>query len=96
MTLTSRKLIVVGLAVCVFVIANALVLAHWLDSIGAIGWAHWARQEFLTGTAVTVLVALLILLVPASNASSWFRRCPTCDGPVSRRAKYCAECGSRL
>lgn len=100
MTLAIRKMIVVGLVAAVFVVANALVLAHWLESSGAIGWAGWLRREFLTGTAITIILALLILLVPAGNAAAFgaglFRRCSVCNGSVSRRAKYCEECGSRV
>jgi hypothetical protein len=98
MTLGIRKMMVVGLVAAVFVVANALVLAHWLESSGAIGWAGWIRREFLTGTAITILVALLILLVPAGNtvAHGLFSRCSVCNGLVSRRAKYCEECGSRV
>jgi len=101
MTLGIRKLIVVGLAASVFMVANALVLAHWLEKTGAIGWAGWLRREFLTGTAITILLALLILLVPARQAvkegAGWIiRRCSVCGGSISRQAKYCGECGSRV
>jgi hypothetical protein len=100
MSLGVRKLSVIGLVVVVFILANALLLAHWFDQVGAIAWANWLRQEFLTGTALTVIVALLVLLVPARQAvregSGWSRRCPVCDGSISRQAKYCGECGSRV
>jgi len=99
-TLGLRKLIVVGLVGGVFFMANALLVAHWLDRMGLIGWADSLRREFLTGTAITIIVALLILLVPARHAVSqgigWLRRCPVCDSSVARQAKYCGECGSRV
>ena len=99
MSLGIRKLMVMGLVAAVFVVANALLLAHWLEASGAIGWAGWIRREFLTGTALTVILTLLILLVPARHAVAdgvgLFRRCSVCNGPISRRAKYCEECGSR-
>jgi hypothetical protein len=99
MSLGIRKVIVVGVVAGVFVMANALVIASWLADRGLIDWAASIRREFLTGSAIAVIVALLILLVPAtrSGRSIWglARRCPVCDEPVSARARYCGECGSR-
>jgi len=100
LTLGLRKLIVVGLVGGVFFMANALLVAHWLDELGLIGWAGSIRRDFLTGTAITIIIALLILLVPARHAVregiGWLRRCPVCDGSLSRQAKYCGECGSKV
>lgn len=97
MTLGIRKLCVLGLVVSVFVLANALFIAHWLNEVGLVDWACRIRQDFLTGTAITIIIALLILLVPAGrSASAWFRRCPVCDAGISRTAKYCGECGGRV
>ncbi len=91
---------VIALVASVFVAANALLLAHWLEASGAIRWAGWIRREFLTGTAITILAALLVLLVPARHAVAdgvgLFRHCSVCNGSISRRAKYCEECGSRV
>ena len=99
MSLVIRKVIVVGLVVGVFVMANALVIAGWLADRGLIDWASSIRREFLTGTAIAVILALLILLVPAtrSGRSIWglAKRCPVCEEQVSARARYCGECGSR-
>lgn len=98
MTLGIRKLTVLGLVAAVVVSANALLLAHWLDEIGVINWAGYIRHEFLTGTAITILLALLILLVPArqvvAEGHGYGRRCAVC-GHGLREGKYCAECGSR-
>ena len=94
-----RKVIVIGLVAGVFVMANALLIAGWLADPGLVDWAASIRREFLTGTAIAVIVALLILLVPAtrSGRSIWglAKRCPVCDEPVSARARYCGECGGR-
>ncbi len=100
LTLAVRKLIVVGLVVSVFLLANALVLAFWLDEIGVIAWASSIRQEFLTGTAITIIVVLLILLatprVSSVQPSVGFRRCPVCDRLLLRAGRYCGDCGSKL
>lgn len=95
MTLGIRKLIVAGLIGGVFVTANALVLAHWLSEVGAVDLAVNIRREFVTGTAITVIVALLILLVgPQGGASS--RRCPVCDKRLRGGGAYCSSCGSKV
>lgn len=100
MSLGMRKVIVIGLVVCVFVMANALVIAGWLADRGLVNWAASIHREFLTGSAIAVIIALLILLVPAtrSGRSMWglAKRCPVCDAPVSARARYCGECGGRV
>ena len=64
MTLGIRKLIVVSLVGAVVLFANFLLVAHWLREKGVIDLAQHVRREFLTGTAITIIVVLLILLVP--------------------------------
>jgi len=39
MTLVIRKVFVIGLVVSVFLLANVLFIAHWLNEIGVIDWA---------------------------------------------------------
>ncbi len=95
MTLGIRKLIVIALVGGVFLAANIMVVAHWLQQSGVIESAVWIRREFLTGTAITVIVALLILLVKPNGNSSWIRRCPVCEHRMVR-GKYCSECGSKV
>jgi hypothetical protein len=99
MTLGARKLIVICLAGAVFLIANAMIVADWLEEKGVIDFAGGIRKEFLTGTAITVIVALLILLVrpraAAAGARSWLGRCPVCDHRLLGGGSYCSECGSR-
>ena len=93
MTLRIRKLIVLGIIATVFLMGNALVLAHWLNEIGVIGWASWFRAEFLTGTAIAVIAALLILLVSPERAPVIgrfaVRRCQVCDHVLNRQGRYC-------
>ena len=95
MTLGLRKFVVAASVGGIFVLANALVVTHWLREVGAIDLARNIREQFLTGTAITIIVAMLILLVkPAATGSGWIRRCPVCDHRLLR-GKYCGECGSK-
>jgi hypothetical protein len=98
LTLGIRKLIVLGIVALVFVTGNALVLVHWQNEVGVIDWADWSRTEFLTGTAITIIVVLLILLVPARGISSFSfsRTCPICNARLVTGGKYCPECGGRV
>jgi hypothetical protein len=100
MTLGTRKLIIAGMVALVILLANFLVLARWLDSIGLIGWARGVRAEYLTGTALTIIVVLLVLIVPQSRMFIIGRgaqsRCRVCDGALDRPGRYCPTCGSRI
>ncbi len=99
MTLGLRKLIVLGLIAAVFLTANVLLVASWLADKGVIDFAKNIRTEYLTGTAITIVVVLLILLVrpgKESATSSLVRRCAVCDKILVGRAKYCGDCGSKL
>ena len=97
MTLGIRKLIVVGLVGVVFLTANFLMVASWLQDRGVIDWAQGIRKEYLTGTAITIIVVLLILLVrPGGRLLRALRRCPVCDRRVAGSATYCSDCGSKL
>lgn len=93
MTLGVRKLVVLLLAGGIVLTANLLIVAQWMHDHGVIDAARHIRQEFLTGTAVTIIVALLILLMPQRGAAVG-RSCPVCDSRL-RGGKYCSECGSR-
>ena len=98
MTLISRKLLLTSLVLLIFVVANILAIALWLDTTGVVEWARRLRTEFLTGTALTIIVALLILLVNPHRAERFglIRRCGVCDKRVIGRATYCSECGSKV
>jgi hypothetical protein len=99
MTLRIRKIIVVSLIGVVFLSANIIVVADWLAEKGIDEKANWLREEFLTGTAIAVIIALLILLVNPKG-SSWtvglLRRCPVCDKRMVGSPNYCGECGSKV
>ena len=97
MTLGIRKLVVAGLVGTVFLTANFLLAANWLHEKGLINWAKGIRKEYLTGTAITIIVALLVLLVGRrGDAVKWLRRCPVCDHRILGSARYCGDCGSKL
>ena len=99
MTLGIRKTIVLVLVAAVFLLANMWLVMNWLQEKGVIDMAKYVRTEFLTGTAITIIVALLILLVkPAREAAGragLIRRCPVCDHRLLGRGSYCGECGSK-
>ena len=97
MTLGLRKVLIMGLVAGIVLIANLLVVASWLNQVGVIEAAQVVREEFLTGTAITIILALLILLVsPGFRALNLLPRCPVCDQRTTRCAAYCSECGSRI
>ena len=99
MTLTSRKLIVMSLIAGVFLAGNILVIAQWLADKGVPETAHWIRQEFLTGTAIAVIVTLLILIVAPGRSSGrggTLRTCAVCDKRMIGNPSYCSECGSKV
>jgi hypothetical protein len=96
MTLTIRKIIVLGLIGTILLIGNILFVANWLSEKGVIDWAQTIRAEFLTGTALTIIAVLLILLVsPRTKTGGLVRRCPVCDRVLLTRGDYCSECGSK-
>ena len=100
MSLIVRKILVLGLIGIIFLLANILVVANWINDTGISEKAGWVRKEFLTGTAVAVIFVLLVLLIGPKNASGksigFTRRCPVCDERLSGDVKYCGECGSKI
>ncbi len=69
MSLIVRKVIVLGLIGIIFLLANILVVANWVSDTGIAEKASWLRREFLTGTAIAVILTLLVLLVSPRNTS---------------------------
>ncbi|MFH1635720.1 MAG: hypothetical protein ABIG63_17145 [Chloroflexota bacterium] len=101
MTLGLRKIILLGLIGCIFLMANVVVVANWLANSGVLQFAQTIKNNYLTGTAVTIIVALLILLVApnktgGSKIMSFVRRCPVCDHRLIGSANYCSDCGSKV
>ncbi len=97
MSLGIRELIVVSLVGGLFLLANLWLVVNWLDGHRVIGAARPLRQDYLTGTAITVILVMLILLVGPgrATASSWFRKCSVCGERLGLAGKYCSACGSR-
>lgn len=98
MSLVSRKLIVMSSIAGIFLAGNILVIAQWLSDKGIPETASWIRSEFLTGTAVAVILTLLILIVGPGQSSRavTFRRCPVCDHRLVGSSNYCSDCGSKV
>jgi len=81
MSLGIRKIIVLSIIGVVFLAGNILVVANWLAEKGVDQKANWLREEFLTGTAIAVIISLLILLTgpkrsDSNRAFGLIRRCP--------------------
>lgn len=97
MTLRIRKLIVLVLVAALFLVANLMFVAGWLQEKGVIDWARYIHKEYLTGTAITIIVVLLILLIgPRGDGRRLLRRCPVCDHTLLGRGQYCSDCGSKV
>ncbi len=100
MTITMRRLIIVVPIASILLLANFLSLGEWLDSAGVIGWARSINAEYITGTAIAVIAALLILLpsAPERGRRAWLSspRCPVCDEGLRPGGRYCHACGSRI
>ena len=96
MSIGSRKFVVVSIIVVVLLLANASMIVGWLQGIGLIPLAQYIRSEYVTGTTIAIIVALLVLLPSRVVWAVLVRRCPVCDGLLLRRGRYCGECGSRV
>ena len=101
MTLTSRKFIVILLIGAIFLLGNILIVANWIAQTGIAEKAQWVRREFFTGTAIAVILTLLILLTGSkrsdgSRAFGLIRKCPVCDHRLIGRGSYCSDCGSKV
>ena len=96
MSIAKRELLVASVIVMLLVLTNAGAIVAWLRGIGLISLAEYLRAEYVTGTAIVVIMALLILLPSRVVWAILARRCAVCDAVLLRRGKYCAECGSRV
>ncbi len=99
MTIKMRRLVVVASVAAILLLANFLALGEWLDRTGVIGLARSVNAEYITGTAITVILALLILLPAGLQGRvrrGWPCRCPVCDAVLRRGGRYCPACGSHI
>lgn len=96
MSVRSRKLLVVGVIVMVLTLANAGTILAWLQELGVLPLVEHIRSKYLTGTAIAVIVALLVLLPSRAVWAICVRRCPVCDAVMLQPGRYCGECGSRV
>jgi hypothetical protein len=97
MTLGIRKLVVLSLVACVFLLGNLWLVVGWLQNHGIIDGARYLRTEYLTGTAITIIAVLLILLArPGTERPTWLRRCSVCDHVLLSHGRYCTDCGSKI
>ena len=99
MQLAIRKLIVLLLIGGILLVGNIMLIANWLNDHGVIDGARSIRKEFLTGTAITIIVVLMILLVGPRVRMGVGERsdhCSVCDQRLSRGDRYCGSCGSRV
>jgi len=99
MTLGLRKIILLMLIGAIFLMGNIVLITNWLNEKGLPAFADHIRSNYLTGTAVTIIVALLILLTgpkAGGKVLSFSKRCPVCDKRLIGNPKYCSECGSSL
>ena len=95
MSLTIRKAVVLGLIGSILLLGNILFVANWLAERGIVDWARGVRAEYMTGTAITIIVVLLILLV-GPRTGTLIRRCPVCDHVLVGRGNSCGGCGSKV
>ena len=95
-----RKLIVLILVGSIFLLANVWFVVKWLDEQGVVEGAKYLKSEYLTGTAITIILVLLVLLVKPGREvvsnSGLLRRCPVCDHVLMGRGMYCSDCGSKV
>ena len=97
MSFGIRKILIIGLIGAIFVAGNIALIANWLTEKGVPEKANWIRENFLTGTAITVIIALLILLVsPSRSGIGIGRSCPVCDKRLFGNPQYCSQCGSKV
>lgn len=98
MTLRFRKLALLCAIAVALLVANATIICSWLAWLGVTGFARWICREYLTGTAICVILAMVWLLRPIIiRGSRWaLRQCSVCDQLVPAAGRYCPHCGSRI
>lgn len=93
-----RKSIIVTTLVGVVIVADLPAITAELHKLGVIPIAQSIHAEYLTGTAVAVIVALLLLL-PSTHfigVRKGVAQCPVCDCQLRHHGRHCPACGSRV
>ena len=98
MSLRIRKILIIGLIAAILFAGKVVIFANWLIDNGIPEKADWIKENFLTGTSITIIVALLILMVnpKSGRAVAFGRRCPVCNERLSGKVNYCSDCGSKV
>jgi len=92
------KIIILATVAGILTIAGLPAITAMLYRLEVIPIAQLIRTEYLTGTTLAVILALLILL-PSTYGLSVARRvdrCPVCEHRLRLRGRYCPACGSRV
>jgi hypothetical protein len=98
-SLRVKKIVVLAVIASIVLLANIWSLTDWLERLGVIAVAQHLRMEYVTGTAIAVILALVFLLGgdgAIRACGRLVRRCPVCDRALLRPGKYCGACGSRV
>lgn len=94
--LTVRKRIVVCSLILLVCLANAGAVVNWLNAVGVLAWAQHVCDRYATGTAITVIAACIIVVLSKEIVAKCLSQCRVCGATLTRRGKYCSECGSRV
>jgi hypothetical protein len=62
MTTILRKLLVLGMVAMVLMLASIYEVVRWLTRLGVTDMAEQVADRYLTGTAVAVIVVMVLLL----------------------------------
>lgn len=98
MSFRLRKCVIVSAITVTLLIANTSAIACWLEAIGAVAYARGIRQEYLTGTAIVVILAMVFLNFGGMSRPwrCFHRRCSVCRELAAKPSRYCPQCGSRI
>ncbi len=92
MSTTNRKFIVITSLLAILAVANINTIAAWLQREGLVNLAEQIRSEYLTGTALTVILVLLVVLVSRTRQAKC--RCNACCQDSTTRDSCCPHCGA--
>ena len=86
MTTVLRKLLVLGMVAMVLMLASIYEVVRWLTRLGVTDIAEHVADRYLTGTAVAVIVVMVLLLRSDRPRRRWDERSydPFEHGPPRR------------